>query len=224
MKLLLVKQDKESLIELVSFLEKEECQVTTLTLSKASEKLKNEIFDCIIISIGRHLTNELQLVEYLNDNDRKDGVIIISENTSTSFTLHCFDLGIDDFLGISFKIPILFARIKSVVRRKQFNSKRKFHFTNLEVDLQLKTISVSSKTVNFTQMEYEIVLYLLANKDAVINRDLLIQHIWGDSLKNITSYEFLFTHIKNIRKKLKLAKAEFVISNNYGVGYQIKEL
>jgi DNA-binding response OmpR family regulator len=224
MKLLLVKQDKPSLIELAYFLEKEGCQVTILAMPKAFEKVKNEIFDCIIISMGTEQIKELQLVEYLNDNNRKDGIIIISENTSTAFTLHCFDLGIDDFLNASFKIPILFAHLKAVVRRKQFNSKHKFHFTNLVVDFQLKTIYVSNNAVNFTQMEYDILMYLLANKNSVIDRNLLIQHIWSDSLGDITSYEFLFTHIKNIRKKLKLAKAEFVINNNYGVGYQIEEI
>lgn len=224
MKLLLVKQDKQSLTELSSFLEKEGCLITTLPLSKASEKVKDEIFDCVIISIGKQLTKEFQLVEQLNDDGRKDGIIIISENTTTSFTLHCFDLGIDDFLSFSIKIPILYARLKAVVRRKQFNAKRKFHFANLVVDLQLKTMHVSNKAINFTQMEYDILMYLLANKNGIIDRNLLIQHIWGDGLGNITSYEFLFTHIKNIRKKLKLAKAEFVINNNYGVGYQIKEI
>lgn len=224
MKLLLVKQDKPSLIELAYFLEKEGCQVTVLTMPKAFEKIKHEIFDCIIISIGTEQIKELQLVEHLNDNNRKDGIIIISENTTPTFTLHCFDLGIDDFLSFSFKNSILYARLKAVVRRKQFNANRKFFFTNLVVDFQLKTMYVSNKAINFTQMEYDILMYLLANKNGIIDRKLLIQHIWGDTLGNITSYEFLFTHIKNIRKKLKLAKAEFVINNNYGVGYQIEEI
>lgn len=209
------------------FLEKEGCRVTVLPKSKAFEKIKSsiDIFDCIILSIGRQLTNELQIIEQLNNNDnRKDGIIVISENISTSFTLHCFSMGIDDFLGTSFKIPILFARIKAVVRRKQFNVKNKFQFSNLKIDFQLKTIYVSNNAVNFTQMEYEILMYLLANKDSVIERNLLIKYIWGDSSGDITSYEFLFTHIKNIRKKLKLAKAKIVINNNYGVGYQIEEI
>lgn len=224
MKLLLVKQDKESLIELAFFLEKEGCQVTMLYQSKASEKIKNDIFDCVLISIGKQMDKELQLIEQLNNVNRKEGIIIISENTSTPFTLHCFSQGIDDFVSTSFKNSILFARIKAVIRRKQFNVKSKFHFTNLVLDFELKTIYISDKAINFTQMEYEILVYMLANKDTIIDRHFLIQRIWGDNLGVISSYEFLFTHIKNIRKKLKLAKAEFVINNNYGVGYRIEEV
>lgn len=224
MKLLLIKQDKLPLIELATFLEKDGCRVTMSSLTKAVEKIKNDVFDCVIITIGKQHIKELQLVDLLNKGNRKDGIIIISENISTEFTLSCFSAGIDDFLSTSYKLSILLARIKAVVRRKQFNSKRNFYFTNLIVDFQLKTMYVSNKSINFTQMEYEILMYLLANKNGVIDRNLLIQHIWGDSLGNITSYEFLFTHIKNIRKKLKLAKAEFVINNNYGVGYQIEEI
>lgn len=224
MKLLLVKHNKQSLTKLASFLKKEGCLVTTLPSSKAFGKIKNEVFDCVIISISKELTKEIQLVELLNNEDRKEGIIIVSENNSNEFIVHCFDLGIDDFIESSFQIPVLYARLKAVVRRKKFNAKRKFHFTNLVVDFQLRAIHISNKVVNFTQMEYDILMYLLANKNGITDRNLLIQDIWSDTLGIIIYYEVLFTHIKNIRKKLKLAKAQFMINNNYGVGYQIEKL
>ncbi|MBI3519252.1 MAG: response regulator transcription factor [Bacteroidetes bacterium] len=161
------------------------------------------------------------MIERLNDEDRKEGIIIISKNNLPEFIVHCFDLGIDDFIESSFQIPVLYARLKALIRRKQFNAKRKFHFANLVVDFQLKTMRVSNRAINFTQMEYKILMYLLANRNSTVDRNRLVQSIWGDSLGNISSYEFLFTHMKNIRNKLKLAKAKFVINNNYGVGYQI---
>jgi DNA-binding response OmpR family regulator len=168
MKLLLVKQDKQALAELALFLKKEGCLLTTLTPSKASEKIKDEVFDCVIILIRKQLTKEIQLVELLNDEDRKESIVIISENNSNEFIVHCFDLGIDDFIEPSFQMPVIYARLKAVVRRKQFNAKRKFHFSNLIVDFQLKTMHVSNQAVNFTQMEYDILIYLLANKNGII--------------------------------------------------------
>ncbi len=89
MKLLLVEQEHQPLVELSSFLKKEDCQVTVSTLTKATEKIKNAEFDCVLISIGTQTEKELQLVEQLNTENRTDGVIIISDDNSPEFMVHC---------------------------------------------------------------------------------------------------------------------------------------
>lgn len=224
MKLLLIEQKQQPLSELSSFLKEEECQVTILPLIKASEKIKSNEFDCVIISIGRETIKELQLVELLNNENRTDGVIIISENNSPEFMVHCFDLGADDFLEAPFQIPVLYARLKAVIRRKKFNAKSKLYFANLVIDFYLKKVYVWDKAINLTKKEYEILLHLIANKDSSITKESIAEYVWGEYLKNIDSYDFLFAHIKNLKNKLKVAKAELVIKNIYGVGYQIEEL
>jgi DNA-binding response OmpR family regulator len=224
MKLLLVKQASQPLVELFSFLENEGCHVTVLSLAKAAEKIKYSKFDGIILSIGAVHEKELQLIEQLNNEPRTDGIIIISEDNSLEFIIHCFDLGIDDFIASSVQYPILLARLKAVIKRKQFNTQRKLFFANVVIDFHLKKVSVSNNSINFTLMEYKILMYMLANKNSIIDRKLLVEYVWDENIENITSYEFLFTHMKNIRNKLKLAKAKFIINNNYGVGYKIEEI
>ncbi|MDO9186221.1 MAG: response regulator transcription factor [Bacteroidia bacterium] len=224
MKLLIVEQEQQLLTELSSFLKKEDCQVTALPLAKASEKIKSSEFDCVIISIGKETEIELQLVEQLNNENRTDGVIIISENNSLEFMVRCFDLGADDFVETPFQIPALYARLKAVIRRKKFNAKSKLYFANLVIDFYLKKVYVWDKAINLTKKEYEILLHLIANKNSSITKESIAEYVWGEYLKKIDSYDFLFAHIKNLKNKLKIAKAELVIKNIYGVGYQIEEL
>lgn len=224
MKLLLVEQEQQSLSELTSFLKKEECQVNVLIPAKASETIKFCEFDCVIIAIGKQNEKELQLVEQLNNENRTDGVIIISENNSLEFMVHCFDLGADDFLEAPFQIPALYARLKAVIRRKKFNAKSKLYFANLVIDFYLKKVYVWDKVINLTKKEYEILLHLIANKNSSVTKESITEYVWGDSLKSMDSYDFLFAHMKNLKNKLKSAKAELVIKNMYNIGYQIEEL
>ncbi len=224
MKLLLVEHEKYPVVELSSFLKKEDCQVTVLPLLEAGEKIKSSEYDCVILSIGKEKEQELKLLEKLNNENRTDGVIIISEDDSSEFMVHCFDLGADDFLEAPFQIPVLYARLKAVIRRKKFNAKSKLYFANLVIDFYLKKVYVWDKAINLTKKEYEILLHLIANKNSSITKESIAEYVWGDYLKNIDSYDFLFAHIKNLKNKLKIAKAELVIKNIYGVGYQIEEL
>lgn len=224
MKLLLVEHEKYPFVELSSFLKREDCQVAVLPLAKAYEKIKISEFDCVVISIGEEKEKELQLIELLNNENRTDGVIIISEDCTPEFIVHCFDLGADDFLESPFQIPVFFARLKAVIRRKKFNAKSKLYFANLVIDFYLKKVYVWDKAINLTKKEYEILLHLIANKNCSITKESIAEYVWGDYLKNIDSYDFLFAHIKNLKNKLKIAKAELVIKNTYGLGYQIEEL
>lgn len=224
MKLLFVQKTHELPSNISAFLEKEGCQVDKLSLTKSSEKISNTEYDCIILLIGNNFEKYVHIIEQLNNKNRTDGLIIISENDSLELMINCFDLGIDDFLVYPFQIPALFARLKAVVRRRKFNTKRKLYFSNLTIDFHLKKIYVMGKEVNFTLMEYEIILYLFANENQPKTGKSLVQYLWSDSPNNIKLNNVLFTHIKNIRVKLKESKAKIVIKNNYGVGYQIEEL
>jgi len=224
MKILLIEHKQLSLAELASYITKQEDKVTVLSINNAFEKITNTEYDCVVLSVRKNIEEWVQIVELLNNKNRTDGLIIISENSSLEFMVNCFDLGIDEFLAQPFQIPVLYARLKAVVRRRKFNTKRNFYFSNLMIDFHLKKIYVIDKEVNFTLMEYQIILHLFSNKNQPKSKESIVQYLWDESLSEIKLNNVLFTHIKNIRMKLKKAKAKVNIKNNYGLGYQIKEL
>lgn len=225
MKILLADSEDNNCRNVISFLEKEGCQVDAVkTFSAASEKTDLYEYDCILLNPDLSDASGFKLLEELNSNERNDGVIIISANSSLEEKLKSFDLGADDFLAKPFEISELHARLNAVVRRKKFNTKSKLYFANLVIDFQLKTVFVWDRSVSLTKKEYEILLHLIANKNRVISKDNLAEYLWGEHSDNMDSYDFLFAHIKNLRKKLKEAKAEIEIKNIYKTGYQIIEL
>ncbi len=224
MKVLLIEHQGQPLTEFVSFLKQEDCQVVALPLKKAGEKLKSSEFDCIVIPIGKEPDKGFQLIQQLNNENRTDGLLILSEDDSLEFMVQCLDLGADDYIVMPFQIPALYARLKAVVRRRKFNARAKLYFANLVIDFYLKKVYVWDTAINLTKKEYEILLHLIANKNSSVAKESIADHVWGDYLKSIDSYDFLFAHIKNLKHKLKSAKAELVIKNIYNIGYQIEEL
>ncbi|HSH64473.1 MAG TPA: winged helix-turn-helix domain-containing protein [Bacteroidia bacterium] len=224
MKLLFVENEILVPEELKSILKKEECNFELLSLDKASSKFNNSEFDCIVIFTKHTSSQLLDLISDLNTENRTDGIILVSDLKETDFIIKCFELGVDDFYEYSTPPLILKAKINAVVRRKRYNAKSKLYFANLVIDFYLKQVFVWDKKINLTKKEYDILLYLIANKESSVTKESIAEYVWGDYLKKIDSYDFLFAHIKNLKNKLKAAKGELVIKNTYGIGYQIEEI
>lgn len=224
MKVLFVEHEINVPQDLKSTLKKEECQIEVLPVEKACLMLSSKEYDCIVILTHQPSQPIQEIISQLNSGNRTDGIIVISDTKDTEFIVRCFDLGADDFCEYSTPTQILNAKINAVIRRKKYNAKSKLYFANLVIDFYLKQVFVWDKKVNLTKKEYDILLYLIANKDSSVSKESIAEYVWGDYLKNIDSYDFLFAHIKNLKNKLKVAKGELVIKNVYGVGYQIEEL
>ena len=190
----------------------------------ADEKVNLYEYDCLILDLHISIKESFLLLSKLNSHDRSDGVLIVSDKASLEDKLHTFDLGADDFLNKDSDLQELKARINAIVRRKKYNTRSKIYFANLVADLQLKKVFVWDRNVTLTKKEYEILLHLLANKNRVLSKSSLAEYLWGAYVDEADSFDFLFAHIKNLRKKLKEAKAEIEIRNIYKMGYQIIEL
>lgn len=226
MKILIADNEDKSLKWLTSHLRTEGhiCDFVS-SISESSEKLELYEYDCILLELNSSDQSRLELLEFLKIAERNDGVIVISDkNASLSLKLNAFELGADDFLLKPVDFSELLARITAVVRRKKFNIKNKIYFANLVIDFPLKKVFVWENQLLLTKKEYEILLHLIANKNRIVSKDTLAEYLWGEHADNVDSYDFLFAHIKNLRKKLKEMKAEVEIKNSYKMGYQIIEL
>jgi len=131
---------------------------------------------------------------------------------------------VDDCLTAPIHPEELKARILAIIRRKKFNARHRIHFANLILDLDQKQVSVWNTAVSLTPKEYEILLYLIMNQKKTVSPAMLSEYLWGEASEEKESNNPLIAHIKNLRKKLKQAKAELEIKNLYAVGYQIVEL
>lgn len=225
MKILLIEDEVQLSKSILSYLknEKYSCDLAK-NFREAKEKLELFNYDCILLDITLPDGNGLNLLKFLKEEKKSDGVIIISAKNSLDDKIEGLQLGADDYLPKPFHLAELGARISSVIRRRQFSGNSSIVINDLEIDTASKSIKFKSKTIDFTRKEFDILLYLSVNKNRIISKNAIAEHIAEDNIDFFDNFDFLYAHVKNIKKKLDKVGAKDCIKSVYGMGYKIEEL
>jgi len=221
MKILIIEDEKQLVKSMAQFLRQESyvCEVA-YTASEANEKILLFDYDCILLDISLPDGNGLKILEKLRENHKTDGVIMITAKGSFDDRIAGLNLGADDYLPKPFYLPELSARISAVIRRKRFDGNNKISFHEIQVDLLGKTVSVSGKEIELTRKEYDLLIFLIANKNRVVSKNAIAEHLSGDDAELMDKFDFIYSHIKNLKKKLTEAGCEDYIKTIYGLGYK----
>lgn len=189
-------------------------------LKDAIDKLSNYNYDCILLDIGLPDGDGFAVLEYLKTQMKNEAVIIISAKNSLDDKLKGLNIGADDYLTKPFHLAELKARVVAVYRRKTFNSNNKLLFNEISINLLGRTVEVNKMPVTLTRKEYDMLLYFIANKGKVISKNAIAEHLWGDEMDMHDNFDFIYTHIKNLRKKLLDVNAKDYLKSIYGIGYK----
>src|SRR5690606_14571907 len=187
----------------------------------ASEKIDVYDYDCILLDIMLPKGNGLQLLEQLKKAGKSGNVIIISAKDSLDDKLKGLELGADDYLTKPFHIAELNARIKAVIRRNNLDGKNIIEFSNIVLDLKERTFTVNNEYIPLNRKEFDILNYFLFNKNRLVTKSALAEHVWGDNTDDADNFDFIYYQIKNLRKKLQSSNAEIEIEAVYGIGYKL---
>jgi len=160
------------------------------------------------------------VLKYLKSIGRDECVLIISARNSLEDKLKGLNIGADDYITKPFHLSELKARISAVFRRKSFGSTNTLIYKEVHIDLLGRSVTVNNKKIVFTKKEYDMLLYFIANKGKVISKNAIAEHLWGDEMDMIDSFDFIYTHIKNLRKKLMEVTGTDFFASVYGVGYK----
>lgn len=222
MKLLLIEDEQALLDSMVNYLEAEQyvCE-TAADFSSARRKIELFDYDCILLDITLPDGNGLKLLKELKEDGKADGVIIISARNSTDDKISGLNLGADDYLPKPFHLPELSARIAAVIRRKTFGGNNRILLDPIEIDLSAKTVKVNDLLLELTRKEFDLLLFLAANKNKVVSRNSIALHLSGDEADWLDNFDIVYAHIKNLKKKLSEAGAGDCIQSVYGVGYKL---
>lgn len=224
MKILIVEDEKELLKAIAESLEKEHFVIETASdFHSASEKMDVYDYDCILLDIMLPNGNGLQLLQQLKNSGKSENVIIISAKDSLDDKLKGLELGADDYLTKPFHIAELNARIKAVLRRKKLDGKNTIEMANVMLDLKERIFFVNNSTIPLNRKEFDILNYFLLNKNRLVTKAALAEHVWGDNIDQTDNYDFIYYQIKNLRKKLQTAKSDIEIEAVYGIGYKLIE-
>ena len=222
MKILIIEDEQDMLQNMKDFLEKENFVVETAdSVFEAQNKIGVYSYDCILLDINLKDGSGFSLLEDLKKNNIEDGVIIVSARNSLDDKLEGLNLGADDYLAKPFHMSELNARVKAVLRRRQFKGNNKITIGNLSIDLDEHEVSIDEKPLNLNRKEFEILLFFTSNQNRLVNKSALAEHVWGDHIDQADSFEFIYSQIKNLRKKLKAADADIEIKAVYGIGYKL---
>ncbi len=224
MKILIVEDEKELSQSICTYLSDEQFRCEqAFDYPTAIEKISLYDYACIVLDITLTGGSGMDILKELKKENKLDGVLIISAKNSLDDKVHGLKAGADDYLTKPFHLPELAARIDAIIRRKSFDGKPLIHFDVLHVDLNKKEVCIHEKPVDLTRKEFELLIYFIGNKGKVINKNAIAIHLWGDEMDVAGNYDFIYTHIKNLRKKLLQAGAKDYIKSVYGMGYKFTE-
>lgn len=221
MKILIIEDEKELAKSILEYLSEESylCEVAA-TFTEAMNKIDVFNYDCILLDITLPDGNGLKILEKLKDENKQDGVIIISAKNSLDDKIKGLQIGADDYLTKPFHLSELTVRIYSIIRRKQFNNSNIVKQEALEIDLLAKTVAVNSEPVALTKKEFNLLLYFIGNKNRVLSKSNLAEHLSGDFADMLDNHDFVYAHVKNLKKKLNDAGCEPYLKTVYGTGYK----
>ncbi|MEO5594614.1 MAG: response regulator transcription factor [Chitinophagaceae bacterium] len=221
MKLLIIEDEQALSDSIFTYLNSESfvCE-TVYDYETAMEKISLYDYTCIILDITLPGGNGLNILKELKANNKSDGVLIISARNSVDDKVTGLKTGADDYLAKPFHLSELGARVDAIIRRKTFGGKSIIQIGELSINIPDKTTSVNGKAIDLTRMEYDLLLYFAGNKNKVISKGAIAEHLWGDDMDLAGNYDFLYTHIKNLRKKLLQAGGPDYIKSIYGLGYK----
>ena len=189
-------------------------------LSSAMDKLAMYDYDCILLDIGLPDGDGFAVLDYLKAKNKSESVIIISARNSLDDKIRGLNIGADDYLTKPFHLAELQARVVAVFRRKTGNSKGLVVFNEISIDLHGRAVTVNDTSIVLTRKEYDMLLYFIANKGKVISKTALAEHLWGDEIDMHNNFDFIYTHIKNLRRKLLEANGRDYLVSIYGIGYK----
>ncbi|MBC7722314.1 MAG: response regulator transcription factor [Pedobacter sp.] len=221
MKLLIIEDESSLNKSMVDYLSKQQylCEAVN-NYQDALEKIECYEYDCIVLDIMLPDGNGLQLLQHLKANHKQEGVIIISARNELDDKIIGIQSGADDYLTKPFHLSELSVRIAAIIRRKNLQGNNILTFKDIQIDVLAKSILVNEKDITVTRKEYELLLYFMINKNRVLSKNAIAEHLWGDDMDMAGNHDFIYTHIKNLRKKLLAAGAGDYLQSVYGMGYK----
>ncbi len=221
MKILIIEDEYELAKSIAAYLSGEHylCEFAA-NYQEALDKIEAYDYDCILLDLMLPGGSGITLLEKLKQLNKQNGVIIISAKDSLDDKIKGLHIGADDYLAKPFHLPELAARIYSVIRRRSFGNTNIIQQNELKLDLLGKVVTVHQQQIFLTKKELDLLLYFIANKNKVISKSALAEHLSGDLADMLDNHDFIYAHIKNLKKKLSEAGCSNYLKTIYAAGYK----
>ena len=221
MKILLVEDNPELTQNICQYLSQQGliCEAVA-TLYEAEDRILSFDYDCILLDLMLPDGNGLQLLQTIKTTHPQWNVLIISAKDALDDRLKGLDLGADDYLPKPFHLAELLARIRAIFRRSKLGGTDTLEFNEIQINHQSLEVTVLGKLLDLTKKEFDLLVFLLTNKNKVLSKQAIATHLWGDYTDDLANFDFVYQHIKNLRKKICAAGGRDYLTTVYGLGYK----
>ncbi len=225
MKILIIEDEKRLSDSIVAYLDNEKylCE-QAFTYADAKMKVGTYEYDCILLDLTLPGGNGLDILRDIRNKNNPAGVIIISAKDSLEDKIKGLEIGADDYLAKPFNLAELSMRIYAIIRRREFSASNTLENNGIRINLREKSVAVNGIPVVLTKSEYELLLFFIGNKNRVISKSAIAEHLSGEMADMMDNHDFVYTHIKNLKAKLADAGCTDCVKNVYGAGYKWVEL
>jgi DNA-binding response OmpR family regulator len=221
MKVLIIEDNAELAGSVRDFLVRENyiCEVA-VNCSEAEEKLFRFQYDCILLDIMLPDGDGLKLLNLIKTEQIQSNILITSAKNGLNDKVTGLEEGADDYITKPFHLPELHARIRAIYRRKNLKGSNIVRFNEIKLNTNTLEVNVHDELLDVTRKEFDLLLYFIVNKNRVLSRQSIAAHLWGDYTDDMANFDFVYQHVKNLRKKIGAAKGTDYIGTVYGIGYK----
>ncbi len=221
MKVLLIEDEKELAKSIQSYLSDNDfiCE-WVYTVAEALEKISSHDYDCILLDLTLPDGDGFKILDEIKTLKKTEGVIIISAKETLEIRIEGLQLGADDYIIKPFHLSELLVRVQALIRRKNFKGNNIVVFNEIQIDIISKTVDVLNKRIDVTKKEIDLLLYLIGNKNKVLSKSAIAEHLSGDMADMMDNYDFVYAHVKNLKRKLNDAGCGDYVKTVYGLGYK----
>lgn len=225
MKVLIIEDETELCSAICASLAKEQFVVeTAVDYPSALNKINDYDYDCILLDIMLPGGSGLDLLKELKNLRRADSVLIISAKDSLEDKVTGLELGADDYLTKPFQLAELNARVKSIIRRHKAGGNVSISLGNLLLYPDKREVYINTIPLVLNRKEFDLLYHFIVNPNRVINKMSLVESVWGDNIDQVDSFDFIYSQVKNLRRKLNQAHATVEVKAVYGFGYKLCEV
>jgi DNA-binding response OmpR family regulator len=224
MKVLVIEDNVELLRDIQNYLE-QEGNICEIAQDYQTAHMKVGVFpyDILVVDITLPDGNGLDLIKEIKKENIDVGIIIISARNALDDKVHGLEIGADDYLTKPFYLPELKARINALYRRKVYNGSTEIVFNEIRIRPEKHEVLVNDRPLALTKKEFDILHFFLANKNRLLTKEAIAEHLWGDHMEMADSFKFIYTHLANLRKKIAALGGQDYIKSIYRVGYKFTD-
>lgn len=226
MKLLVIEDELEINESICRFFKAEGFLVeNAINYNEAIYKVQDYNYDCIILDLSLPDGDGLDLIKEIKKEESKACIIVVSARDSLDDKVTGLEIGADDYLSKPFSMVELNARIKSVIRRSHFSGDNQVQFNELKIVPNSRQFFVNEVEIQLTPKEYDLICYFVMNQNKILTKENIAEHLWGDLMGiSANSFDFIYTHIRNLRHKIVEAGGKDYIQSIYSIGYKFVDL